>query len=184
MVVNDKLNYTMLCDFYELTMEHLLTLDGWKEKSADRFLTSLQESRNTPFERVLYALGIRYVGETTAKSVARHFGNIDAIASATLDELLNVPDVGQVIAESIFNYFRDEAKLEIIARLKAAGLKFVADSPAQRLSAVLEGKTVVISGNFSISRDDMKALIVAHGGKNSGSISGKTFCLLAGEKAR
>jgi DNA ligase (NAD+) len=172
-----------IADFYELTMEHLLTLDGWKEKSADRFLTSLQESRNTPFERVLYALGIRYVGETTAKSVARHFGNIDAIASATLDELLNVPDVGQVIAESIFNYFRDEAKLEIIARLKAAGLKFVADSPAQRLSAVLEGKTVVISGNFSISRDDMKALIVAHGGKNSGSISGKTFCLLAGEKA-
>ena len=171
-----------IADFYELTMEHLLTLDGWKEKSAERFLNSLKESRNVPFERVLFALGIRYVGETTAKSVARHFGNIDAIAAATLDELLGVPDVGQVIAESIFNYFQEVTNLEIITRLKAAGLKFEADAPAQKLSASLEGKTIVISGNFTISRDEMKALIVAHGGKNSGSISGKTFCLLAGDK--
>ncbi len=171
-----------IADFYELTMEHLLTLDGWKEKSAERFLNSLKESRNVPFERVLFALGIRYVGETTAKSVARHFGNIDAIAAATLDELIGVPDVGQVIAESIFNYFQEVTNLEIITRLKTAGLKFEADAPAQKLSASLEGKTIVISGNFTISRDEMKALIVAHGGKNSGSISGKTFCLLAGDK--
>ena len=136
-----------------------------------------------PFERVLYAIGIRYVGETTAKSVARHFGNIDAIASASMEELLSVPDVGQVIAESIYEYFRDEAKLEVLARLKAAGLKFETDAPAQKLSSTLDGKTIVISGNFSISRDEMKALIVAHGGKNSGSISGKTYCLLAGEKS-
>ena len=172
-----------IADFYELTKEHLLTLEGWKERSAERFLKSLQESRNVPFERVLFALGIRYVGETTAKSVARHFTNIDAIAAASLEDLLNVPDVGQVIAESIYDYFRDDTKLEIIARLKAAGLKFEIDAPAEKLSAALEGKTIVISGNFSISRDDMKALIAAHGGKNSGSISGKTFCLLAGEKA-
>ena len=172
-----------IADFYELTKEHLLSLEGWKERSAERFLTSLQESRNVPFERVLFALGIRYVGETTAKSVARHFTTIDAIAAASLEDLLNVPDVGQVIAESIYDYFRDDTKLEVIARLKAAGLKFEIDAPAEKLSAALEGKTIVISGNFSISRDDMKALIAAHGGKNSGSISSKTFCLLAGEKA-
>ena len=88
-----------------------------------------------------------------------------------------------MIAESIYDYFRDDTKLEVIARLKAAGLKFEIDAPAEKLSAALEGKTIVISGNFSISRDEMKALIAAHGGKNSGSISGKTFCLLAGEKA-
>ena len=172
-----------IADFYELTKEHLLSLEGWKERSAERFLKSLQESRNVPFERVLFALGIRYVGETTAKSVARHFTNIDAIAAASLEDLLNVPDVGQVIAESIYDYFRDDTKLEVIARLKAAGLKFEIDAPAEKLSAALEGKTIVISGNFSISRDEMKALIAAHGGKNSGSISSKTFCLLAGEKA-
>jgi DNA ligase (NAD+) len=171
-----------IADFYELTKDHLLTLDGWKEKSAERFLSSLQESRKVPFERVLYALGIRYVGETTAKSVAKHFGNIDAIASATMEDLLNVDDVGQVIAESIYAYFNDDFNKEIIIRLKAAGLKFEMDAPAQQLSAALEGKTIVISGNFSISRDDMKALIVAHGGKNSGSISGKTAYLLSGEK--
>ena len=171
-----------IADFYELTKEHLLTLDGWKEKSADRFLSSLQESRKVPFERVLYALGIRYVGEATAKSVAKHFTNIDAIATATIEDLLNVDDVGQVIAESIYAYFKEDANLEIIGRLKAAGLKFEMDAPAQKLSASLEGKTIVISGNFSISRDDIKALIVAHGGKNSGSISGKTAYLLAGEK--
>ena len=171
-----------IADFYELTKEHLLTLDGWKEKSADRFLSSLQESRKVPFERVLYALGIRYVGETTAKSVAKHFVNIDAISAATIEDLLNVDDVGQVIAESIYAYFKEEANLEIIGRLKAAGLKFEMDEPAQKLSATLEGKTIVISGNFSIPRDEMKALIVAHGGKNSGSISGKTGYLLAGEK--
>ena len=171
-----------IADFYELTKDHLLTLEGWKEKSAERFLSSLQESRKVPFERVLYALGIRYVGETTAKSVAKHFGNIDAIAAASMDDLLNVDDVGQVIAESISAYFADEVNKEIIARLKAAGLKFEIDAPAQKLSESLEGKTIVISGNFSISRDEMKALIAAHGGKNSGSISGKTAYLLAGEK--
>ena len=169
-------------DFYELTKEHLLTLDGWKEKSAERFLTSLEESKKTPFERVLYALGIRYVGEATAKSVATHFGNIEAIAAASLEELLKVDDVGQVIAESIYEYFRDEANVETIARLKESGLKFEMEKGQEKISSTLEGITIVISGNFSISRDQMKALIVAHGGKNSGSISKKTTYLLAGEK--
>lgn len=170
-------------DFYDLKMEHLLTLEGWKERSAERFLKSLQESRKVGFDRVLYALGIRYVGEATARSVANYFGNIDAIMNATSEDLLNVEDVGDVIAESIYEFFRDEANREIVARLKAAGLRFESDAPQEKLSAELEGKTIVISGNFSISRDDMKALIVAHGGKNSGSVSGKTSFLLAGEKA-
>ncbi len=172
-----------IADFYELGMEHLLTLDGWKEKSAERFLKSLQESKKVGFERVLYALGIRYVGETTAKSVAKHFGNIDAIMNADLETLLNVDDVGNVIAESIYEYFRDEINVETVERLKAAGLKFEMEAGPQKLSDSLAGKTIVISGNFSISRDEMKALIVAHGGKNSGSVSGKTAFLLAGEKA-
>ena len=169
-------------DFYELEKEHLLMLEGWKERSAERFLKSLNDSRKVPFERVLYALGIRYVGETTAKALARHFGNIDRIAEAGISDLLAADDIGEVIAESIYAFFRDEANIETIDRLKKAGLKFeVADAP-KKLSSSLEGKTIVISGNFSVSRDDIKALISAHGGKNSGSVSGKTSYLLAGEK--
>ena len=172
-----------VADFYELTKEHLLTLDGWKEKSAERFLKSLDESRNVPFERVLFALGIRHVGETTAKSLAGHFGNIDAIASAGVEELLKVDDIGDIIAESVYSFFRNPDNLDIIARLKAAGLRFEAEEKKVQLSSALEGLTIVISGNFSISRDAMKELITLNGGKNSGSISGKTSYLLAGEKA-
>jgi DNA ligase (NAD+) len=171
-----------VADFYELTKEHLLTLEGWKERSAERFLKSLSDSRKVPFERVLYALGIRYVGETTAKSLAKHFGSIDALAKATIEELLATDDIGQVIAESVYDFFREETNIDTIARLKAAGLKFEAEQSQQKLSDKLAGKTIVISGNFSVSRDDMKSLITSHGGKNSGSVSGKTSYLLAGEK--
>ena len=167
-------------DLYDLGKDDLLQLEGWKERSAERFLDSLKASRKVGFEHVLFAIGIRYVGETTAKSVARYFGNIDRIASATKEELLAVPDIGDVIADSIFNYFRDERHLIEIQRLKAAGLKFSIDEPAENLSAALAGKTIVISGNFSISRDEMKALIEKNGGKNSSSLSSKTTYLLAG----
>ena len=171
-----------IADFYELTKEHLLTLDGWKERSAERFLKSLDDSRKTSFDRVLYALGIRHIGETTAKSLAKHFGNIDAIAAASRDELLLADDIGEVIADSITEYFREETNRETIDRLKAAGLKFEMEAGQKKQSDTLAGMSIVISGNFSISRDEMKALIVAHGGKSSGSISGKTAYLLAGEK--
>ena len=171
-----------VADFYELTKEHLLTLEGWKERSAERFLKSLIDSRKVPFERVLYALGIRYVGETTAKSLAKHFGNIDALAKASIEELLATDDIGQVIAESIYEFFREETNIDTINRLRSAGLRFEAEVSQQKLSDTLAGKTIVISGNFSVSRDEIKALIAAHGGKNSGSISGKTTYLLAGEK--
>lgn len=172
-----------VADFYELTKEHLLKLDGWKDRSAGRFLKSLDESRKVPFERVLYALGIRYVGEATAKSLAKQYRNIDALMSASADDLLNTDDVGLVIAESICEYFADESNREVIARLKTVGLQFEMEEGPMQMSKALEGMTIVISGNFSISRDEMKALISAHGGKNSGSISGKTAYLLAGEKA-
>lgn len=170
-------------DLYDLHAGQLLMLEGWKEKSAKRFLDSLHESRNVPFERVLYAIGIRYVGETTARDVARHFGDVDAIAAASKEELLAVPEVGDVIAESIWNYFRNERNGVEIQRLKAAGLQFSVKAAGRKAASdTLAGKTIVISGNFSISRDDMKALIEANGGKNSGSVSSKTAFLLAGEK--
>ncbi|MBQ8421479.1 MAG: NAD-dependent DNA ligase LigA [Bacteroidales bacterium] len=172
-----------VADFYELTKDHLLTLEGWKNRLAERFLKSIEDSKKVTFDHVLYALGIRYVGEATARSVARHFGNVDAIAAATVEELLQVEDVGDVIAESIHDFFADEANLEVVRRLKEVGLQMEMTEGPQKVSDALAGKTVVISGNFSISREEMKAMIVAHGGKNSGSVSGKTAFLLAGEKA-
>lgn len=168
-------------DFYSLTKEDLLRLDGWKERSAERFLKSLAASKSAGFGNVLFALGIRYVGETTAKSLARHFRNIDAIISATREELLATDDIGEVIADSIITYFADPAHLQEIERLKAAGLRFTMDEVSAESSA-LAGKIIVISGNFSISRDEMKSIIERNGGRNSGSISGKTSYLLAGSK--
>ena len=169
-------------DFYSLDKSKLLSLEGWKEKSADRFLKSLRESLKVPFEKVLYALGIRYVGEATAKSVASHFGSMDAVAAATMEDLLSVEDVGDVIAESIYKFFRNPLNITMVQKLGEAGLQMSAQKPQGLLSDKLDGKTIVISGNFSISREDMKQLIASHGGKNSGSVSGKTAFLLAGEK--
>lgn len=169
-------------DFYSLDMQKLLLLEGWKDKSARRFLDSLRSSLDVPFERVLFALGIRYVGETTAKELARHFGSIEALREASMEDLLAVRDVGDVIARSVYDYFRDSRHLDDIERLKAAGLRFSMDEGSATSSEVLAGKTIVISGNFSISRDEMKKLIEANGGKNSSSVSGKTSFLLAGSK--
>lgn len=170
-------------DFYSLTKDDLLKLDGWKDRSAERFLSSIEASKSTPFENVLFALGIRYVGETTAKGLARHFGNMDALMSASREELLEAEDVGEVIADSILDYFSRPANREEVARLKAAGLKFSVDNAdSEDGSGALAGKTIVISGNFSISRDEMKTLIERNGGRNSSSVSGKTSFLLAGTK--
>ena len=169
-------------DFYDLGESQLLLLDGWKERSAQRFLQSLRESRNVPFERVLFAIGIRYVGETTARDIARHFGDIDTLVQASKEDLIAIPDVGEVVAESVYGYFRDERHLREIERLKAAGLQMAVEKKEENASDALAGKIIVISGNFSVSRDEMKALIEANGGKNSGSVSGKTSFLLAGSK--
>ena len=169
-------------DFYDLKKSDLLHLEGWKERSAQRFLDSLKNSLKVSFDHVLFALGIRYVGESTAKEIAQHFGDIDNIEKADVTQLLEVQDVGEVIAESVYNFFQDDRHRLEIQRLKADGLKMSMEAPAQNLSAALTGKTIVISGNFSISRDEMKELIALHGGKNSGSLSGKTSYLLAGSK--
>jgi len=169
-------------DFYSLTKEELLTLEGWKERSAQRFIDSLEASKSTAFEHVLFALGIRHVGETTAKSVARHFGNIDALIAASKEEMLAVDDIGQVIADSMADFFGKEKNINEIERLKAAGLNFSISSGRSEKSDTLAGKTIVISGNFSIPRDEMKTLIEKNGGKNSSSVSSKTSFLLAGSK--
>ena len=169
-------------DLYSLDKDDLLKLEGWKERSAERFLASIEASKATPFDHVLFALGIRYVGETTAKSLARHFGDMDSLMAASREELLSVEDIGEVIADSVLAFFADSRNREEVERLKAAGLKFSMEEESTGASDLLAGKTIVISGNFSISRDAMKALIEKNGGKNSSSISSRTSYLLAGSK--
>lgn len=168
-------------DLYSISKYQLLSLEGWQDKSAQRFLDSLEASKKVPFERVLFALGIRYVGETTAKSIARHFTDMDAIVAAGEEQLAEVEDVGDVIAGSIFAFMRQSTHLEEIKRLREAGLQFTAKDEAA-LSDALCGKTIVVSGNFSVSREQMKELIASHGGKAGSSVSSKTSFLLAGTK--
>ena len=168
-------------DLYSLDKYRLTSLEGWKDCSAERFLASLADSKSVPFPRVLFALGIRYVGETTAKEVAVHFRDIDSIASATVETLLEVPDVGEVIARSIHEFFRDPRHAGEVQRLRAAGLRMSMEEPTGPSSEALKDLSIVISGTFSISRDEMKAL-EANGGKNSSGVSKKTSFLLAGEK--
>lgn len=173
----------VLSDLYKLTREQLLTLDKWKEKSTDNFLMSLEESKKVPFERVLFALGIRYVGETTAKNLASEFKSIDAIASATREQLLATEEVGDKLADSLLSYFADDRHLSTIKELKETGLQMEIDSSKKVIeSEILKGKTIVISGNFSISRDEMKALIERNSGKVGSSISGNTTYMVAGDK--
>ena len=172
-----------VADFYDLKKIQLVSLEGWKDRAAERFLESLEASKKVSFDHVLFALGIRYVGETTAREIARHFGTIDAIAAASKEQLLEVSDVGDVIAESVYQYFRDEAHLRDVERLRAAGVQLEMAAAVEPDSDALQGKTIVVSGNFTISREAMKALIERNGGHPSGSVSGKTDYLLAGEKA-
>ncbi len=169
-------------DLYDLMPWQLTTLDGWKEKSAIRFRSSLDESRSVPFERVLYALGIRYVGEQTAKDIARHFGSIDALMAASVEEIAAVRNIGEVTARSIFDYMADARHSLLISRLREAGLQFDSQEDRSPVSDALEGRTIVVSGTFSIARDAVKEIIARNGGKVSGSISGKTSFLLAGAK--
>ena len=168
-------------DLYRLKADQLTCLEGWKERAAERFLGSVKASKSVPFERVLFAIGIRFVGETTARDIARHFGSIEALEQASKEDLLAVPEVGEVIADSVYNFFRDADNIKEIEALKASGLNFSTEK-AEAASEALKGKSIVISGNFSISRDDMKALIEANGGRNSSSVSSRTDYLLAGTK--
>ena len=182
-------------DLYDLTFDKLFGLEkviedengksktlSFKEKTTQNILNGIEQSKNVPFERVLYALGIRFVGEVTAKKLARRFKNIDAIANATKEELIEVEDVGERVAESIIQYYNNTENLEMVMRLRAAGLLFEVGEESQAASDKLAGKTIVVSGVFSVPRDDIKALIEQHGGKNVSSISKNTTCVLAGEK--
>lgn len=169
-------------DLYDLSAQQLLSLDGWKEKSVLRFKESLRKSLDVPFERVLFALGIRYVGEQTAKEIAQHFHNIDNIIHASKEDIARVKDVGEVIAQSVYDYMRSKDGLEQIDRLRKDGLHFEIGELPTKTSNALEGKTIVISGNFSVSREEIKDIISRNGGKNSSSISSKTSFLLAGTK--
>ena len=169
-------------DLYDLTAAQLVPLERMGQKSADRILKSLEESGQVPFERVLYALGIRFVGETVAKKMARNLISIDRIRQATLDELVSIDEIGEKIAESVVRYFNDNNNLEIIDRLKRQGLQFeLHPGIVGSRSKKLEGKNIIISGTFDKhSRDELKALIEKHGGKNVGSISKNTSFLLGG----
>ena len=190
-------------DLYDLTYEKMFGLENvvvinddfnlqdspktrkvsFKEKTVNNILKSLQKSKEVPFARVLFALGIKEVGEVTAKILANTFGDIDAIASASVEELQEVNTVGVTIAESIRNFFDKPENIIIIERLKKAGLQFNNEKKAVSESQALAGKSIVVSGVFSsFSRDEIKQLIEYHGGKNSSSISSKTDFLLAGEK--
>ncbi|MCW0484575.1 NAD-dependent DNA ligase LigA [Gaoshiqia sediminis] len=171
-----------IADLYELTAGQLVPLERLGEKSAERILKSLENSKNVPFERVLFALGIRFVGETVAKKLAQKLVSIDALQSASLEELTAIDEIGSRIAESVLAYFQDIRNLEIIRRLKEKGLQFELDqSVISERSNKLEGLSIVISGTFEkYSRDELKDLIEKHGGKNVGSISKKTSYLLGG----
>ncbi len=172
-----------IADLYDLKHEQLVVLDRFANRSANRILEGLEVSKSVPFERVLFALSIPYVGETTAKKIARTVGDIDRLMAMTAEELTQIEDVGARIAESIIEYFSVEENRQIVERLRVAGLQFaIAEDVTEGRSDKLQGKSIVISGTFTHhSRDEYKALIEKHGGKNVGSISKKTDYVLAGE---
>ena len=172
-----------IADLYDLQFEDILKLDRMAERSAGNLIEGIQASVQVPYPRVLFGLGIRYVGETVAKKLAAKFKTIEQLAAATYEELMQVDEIGERIALSICEFFAGEKNRQLISRLKAAGLQFENSEPDKaQLSAVLAGKSVVISGVFTrFSRDEIKDLVEAHGGKNSGSISSKTSYVVAGE---
>lgn len=171
-----------VADLYDIEVQQI-NGDGSRQKSAEKIVNGIEASKQVPFERVVFALGIRFVGETTARLLARHFKTIDALAAASLQDLLEVEGVGEVIAKSVMTYFRNPVTMQIVERLRGYGLQ-MALSEEQMSAATdkLAGKSIVISGVFAHhSRDEYKQMIEQNGGKNVGSISGKTSFILAGE---
>ena len=171
-----------IADLYDIKVTDICA-GGNKQRSALKIVKAIEASKQVPFERVVFAMGIRFVGETSARLIARRMGNIDALMNASLSTLMQIDGVGEVIANSILSYFRNPTNREIVERLRACGLQMsIVSDEAVPASNVLEGKSIVISGVFQHhSRDEYKALIERHGGKNVGSISGKTSFILAGE---
>jgi DNA ligase (NAD+) len=172
-------------DLYDLAYENLLGLDGFKEKSIQNILSGVEKSKQIPFKQVLFGIGIRFVGATVAEKLASYFNNIDALAKANQEELLQVPEIGERIAQSVAEYFQNPDNQEFIARLKASGLNFTHDSvEIVSEGEGLAGKTFVISGTFqNFERDDLKIKIEANGGKVLSGVSGKLNYLIAGAEA-
>lgn len=168
-------------DLYDLKVSDLLTLDGFAQRSAERVVAGIADSRQVPFERVVFALSIPNVGETTARKIARAVGNIDELMTWSAERLATIEDVGPIIAQSIVDFFANEVNRSNVERLRAAGVKMAVDAPATQAVDTLGGKAFVISGVFvHNSRDRYKELIEQHGGRNVGSISSKTDYVLAG----
>ena len=170
-------------DLYTLTVAQLTALDRFADKSAENLVAAIQNSRQARLDRLIYALGIRNVGEQTAKDLARYLGSMNALMQADQTVLMQVPDVGPVVADSIVSFFAEAHNREVLARLQAAGMHWE-DLPTQVAEGPLLGKTVVLTGTLpNLSRDEAKALIEAAGGKASGSVSAKTYWVVAGEAA-
>ena len=170
-----------ISDLYDLRAEQLAPLPRLGEKSADNIIRSIRRSTEVPFRRVLFGLGIRFVGETTAKYLAEHFRSLDAVMAASREELVEADEVGEKIADAIREYFADAENLRIIGRLRQAGLQFE-EAARELASESLAGRSFVVSGRFTRSRDEMKELIELHGGRNLAAVSGNVDYLVAGEK--
>ena len=169
-------------DLYDLTMEQLVNLERFAEKSASNLIESINASKKVPFERVLFSLGIRHVGETVAKLLAKEFHSLENLEKATTEELTTVRDIGERIATSIYAFFRQEENKILLKRLRNAGLCFEEAQKTLNKPQTLKGLIFVISGTFkNHSREEIKDLIEAHGGKNAASVSSATDYLLAGE---
>ncbi len=178
----DKQMIANVADLYTLKPEDLFQLDGFRSKSVFKLLSSIEDSKKVPFPRVLFALGIRFVGETMASKLASYFENIDSLMNASIMELLMVDDIGERIALSLQEYFADSSNREIIKRLRTYGLQFKIIKNTVEFPDLLHGKSFVVSGKFTRPRDEIKKLITQYGGKNVSAISSKTNFLLAGDK--
>jgi len=173
-----------LPDLYKLGLTALVQLDRMAEKSALNILKALEASKETSLPRFIYGLGIRHVGEATAKEFARHFGTLDALMNASLEELLQVADVGPIVAQSVLTFFAQAHHQEIVAQLRACGVRWPEGPPAERASLPLAGKTIVLTGTLpNLGRDEAKAMLEAAGAKVAGSVSQKTNYVVAGSEA-
>jgi DNA ligase (NAD+) len=173
-----------LPDLYRLGLGHLVSLDRMADKSAQNVLAALEKSKHTTLPRFLYGLGIRHVGETTAKDLARYFGALDPIMNASVEQLLEVPDVGPVVAESIHTFFQQPHNREVVEQLRACGVTWQEGEPAARAPKPLAGKTIVLTGTLpTLTRDEAKDLLEAAGAKVAGSVSKKTDYVVAGAEA-
>lgn len=173
-----------LPDLYKLGLSALVQLDRMAEKSALNILAALEASKSTTLPRFIYGLGIRHVGEATAKEFARHFGNLDAFMNASLDQLLEVSDVGPIVAQSVLAFFAQSHHQEIVAQLRACGVRWEEGAPAERVPKPLSGQTIVLTGTLpTLSRDEAKAMLEEAGAKVAGSVSQKTSYVVAGAEA-